>query len=189
MQYYRTFIALPVTAGEDLMELRQEIKTALATERISWVDPKNFHITLRFLGDTPTEDVQKIAGALKSAKFSQNSRHIPVTGVESFGPAKKPRVIWAAFAQEKWFKEIKSELDGYLEDLGFASQKQEFTPHLTLGRIRSLKDLSGYHAFMKGIRAKACEAVTVDRIIYYRSLLTPEGPNYTKLSEILFEKV
>ena len=42
MQYYRTFIALPVIAGEALLELRREIKTALAQERISWVDPDKF---------------------------------------------------------------------------------------------------------------------------------------------------
>lgn len=188
MQYFRTFIALPVKAGEDLMELRHEIKTALAHERISWVDPANFHITLRFLGDTSPGDVEKISVAMKGSGFIQNASSAPVTGVKSFGPAKKPRVIWAAFGQEQWFKELNAELNIFLKDLGLASQNQEFTPHLTLGRIRSLQDVSGYHAFMQGIKARACEAIYMDRIIYYRSIIGSNGPKYTRLSQILLKK-
>jgi len=168
------------------MELRQEIMHALAKERISWVDPKNFHITLRFLGDTSPGDVDKIAGSMNSAGFRQNSRHVPVSGVGSFGPARRPRVIWAAFGQELWIREIKSTLDEFLEDLGFSAQNQDFTPHLTLGRIRSLKDVSAYHKIMKEIKGKTCEAVEIDRIIYYRSMLGPKGPQYSILSEVLF---
>lgn len=187
MQYYRTFIALPVIAGEALLELRSEIKTALAQERISWVDPANFHITLRFLGDTSPGDVDKISGAIKSGSLIQDIRAVKISGVGSFGPAKKPRVIWAALGQELWFREMKAGLDACLEDLGFPSKHQEYTPHLTLGRIRSLKNVPFYQAFMKEIRSRACDSVSIDRMVYYRSILGSGAPEYRELAEIRFK--
>jgi 2'-5' RNA ligase len=189
MQYYRTFIALPLKAGQDLLALRSEIMSTLADERISWVDPGNFHITLRFLGDTGPDDVKKISEVIKSKTLRRNARNIPVTGVESFGPARMPRVIWAAFSQDTWFREIKTDLDNCLESLGLPPQSQKFTAHLTLGRIRSLKNVSLYHAYMQEIKARACDAVAIDRIVYYRSILGPKAPEYVKLSECIFREV
>lgn len=160
--------------------------SALEDERISWVDPKRFHVTLRFLGDTRIRDVDKIARALQGVKFPTDEIWVPVTGVGSFGPRKKPRVIWAGFALEEWFGELKKGVDGILEDFGFPGADLPFTAHLTLGRIRSLKSLSRYHEIMEGKKDRACESVCFDRLIFYRSILGSGGPEYSKLEEILF---
>ena len=186
--YYRTFIALPVQVGADLLELRHEIMTALEDERISWVDPLRFHVTLRFLGDTPVGDVDTIARALKAGEFLPEALSVPVTGVGSFGPRKKPRVIWAGFGREEWFSNLKEGVDGLLEEFGFPKQDQPFTAHLTLGRIRSLRNLSSYHAFMEGMKSRACNPVCFDSLVYYRSILGSGGPEYSKLEEIRFRR-
>ena len=187
MQYYRTFIALPVQVGADLLEIRKELMSALEDERISWVDPKRFHVTLRFLGDTRISDVDKIARVLRDVRFPFNAIRIPVTGVGSFGPRKLPRVIWAGFGQEEWFSSLKEGVDGILEGFGFPKSDQPFTAHLTLGRIRSLKSLARYHDILEGMKGRACEPVNFDRLVYYRSVLTSGGPEYSKLEEILFK--
>jgi 2'-5' RNA ligase len=188
MQYYRTFIALPVQVGADLLELRHEIMTALEDERISWVDPLRFHVTLRFLGNTPARDVDIIARALKKGDFLPEALSVPVTGVGSFGPRKKPRVIWAGFGREEWFSELKERVDSLLGEFGIPRQDQSFRAHLTLGRIRSLRNLTRYHAFMEGMKGRACDAVRFDSLVYYRSILGSGGPEYRKLEEILFRR-
>jgi len=186
MQYYRTFIALPVQAGADLLKIRKELMFALEDERISWVDPKRFHVTLRFLGDTRISDVDRIARALKDVRFPTEAIWVPVSGVGSFGPRKKPRVIWAGFGREECVGGLKKEVDGILGDFGFNATDLPFTAHLTLGRIRSLRSLSGYHKVMEGMQDIACESVCFDRLVYYRSILGSGGPEYSKLEEILF---
>lgn len=188
MQYYRTFIALPVKVGTDLLEIRRELMSALEGERISWVDPGRFHVTLRFLGDTPVSYVDKIARALQGLSVQQEARWIPVRGVESFGPRKKPRVIWAGFGCEEWFGGIKREVDGILEDIGLSGEYQTFTAHLTLGRIRSLRSLSRYEDILADLKGRACEPVCFDSLVYYRSILGSGGPEYHKLKEIVFKR-
>jgi len=185
-EYYRTFIALPVQVGEDLLEIRKELMSALEDERISWVDPKRFHVTLRFLGDTRISDVDKIARALKDLRFPSEATWVPLTGVGSFGPRKKPRVIWAGFGQEEWFSSLKEGVDGILEGFGFPKSDQPFTAHLTLGRIRSLKSLARYHDILEGMKGRSCEPVRFDKLVYYRSILGSGGPEYSKLEEIQF---
>jgi 2'-5' RNA ligase len=187
-QYYRTFIGLPVQVGTDLLEARHELITSLEGERISWVDPKRFHITLRFLGDTRLCDVDRIGRALKEGEFMPHTTSVPVTGLGSFGPRKKPRVIWIGFGLKEWFSGLKDGVDSMLEECGFPKQDPPFTAHLTLGRIRSLRDLSRYYEIMEGMEAKSYKAVWFDRLIYYRSILGSRGPEYSKLEEILFRK-
>jgi 2'-5' RNA ligase len=187
-QYYRTFIALPVLVGGDLLELRHEMMIALKDERISWVDPKRFHVTLRFLGDTPLSEVDKIAKALKERENLPNAISVPVTGVGSFGPFKNPRVIWAGFSQEEWFNKLKEGVDDLLEEYGFPKQDQPFTAHLTLGRIRSLRNLSRYHEVIEGMKSRACDAVYFSSLVYYRSILGSGGPEYSKLEENVFRR-
>lgn len=188
MQYYRTFIALPVQVGADLMEVRHELMTALEEERISWVDPTRFHVTLRFLGDTPIEDVGRIATVLKAGGFRPDAMSIPMRGVGSFGPRKKPRVIWIGFDHEEWFSSLKEGVDSLLEELGFPRQEQAFTAHLTVGRVRSLRDLARYREVIEKMKSRIFEAVSIDRLVYYRSILGSGGPEYSSLEEIGFRK-
>lgn len=188
MQYYRTFIALPVKVGADLLEIRRDLMSALEEERISWVDPKRFHVTLRFLGDIHISDVNKIAWALQGLRVPTEATWIPVRGVESFGPLKKPRVIWAGFGYEEWFSGMKKGVDGILADLGLSGEDHPFTAHLTLGRIRSLRSLSRYQEILADLKGRACEPVCFDSLVYYRSILGSGEPKYHKLEELMFKR-
>jgi 2'-5' RNA ligase len=187
-QYYRTFLALPVTVGADLLELRQTIMTDLEEERISWVEPGRFHVTLRFLGDTRLSDVRKISRALKEGGFRPEAQKVPVNGVGSFGPRKKPRVIWVGFGMESWFGALKEGVDGLLEEHGIPKQDQPFTAHLTLGRIRSLRNVSRYLKIMDGMKDQVFEPICFDSLVYYRSILGPGGPEYKQLENLWFRK-
>jgi 2'-5' RNA ligase len=109
-----------------------------------------------------------------------------MSGIESFGPRKKPRVIYFGFGQKEWFNALKEDVDGVLEELGFPVQDQPFTAHLTLGRVRSLRNLSRYHEVIEGMKTRSCESVYFDSLVYYRSILGSRGPEYSKLEEIRF---
>jgi 2'-5' RNA ligase len=188
MQYYRTFLALPVKAGADLLEIRKELRYALEDERISWVDPTRFHVTLRFLGNTRIEDVERISRALKEDEFRPDARVVSMCSLGSFGPRKKPRVIWVGFDCEEWFKEVKEGVDELLEELGFPRQETPFTAHLTLGRVRSLRDPARYREVLQEMKTRICETVCFDRLVYYRSILGSDGPEYMPLENISFRK-
>ena len=185
-QYYRTFVGIPVTVDREVYRLRTQLMEALAEERISWVNPLNFHVTLRFLGDTDIGLIPKIGEALHKELELPEKTSQQLKGPGSFGPRKKPRVIWLGFDQEESFQSIRSGTDQALEKCGWPLCDQPFRPHLTLGRVRSLKDSNRFYEIIEQMKETFIGRAEVDRLVFYRSELGKNGPIYTPLNEMRF---
>jgi len=185
-QYYRTFIGLPVRVGSTVLWARNHMMEALADERISWVNPKNYHVTLRFLGDTDVTAIQQIKEALQSEVKLPLESSLQLKGPGSFGPRKKPRVIWLGFEQDEPFLSLRAGADRALEKCGWPLSDQPFRAHLTLGRVRSLKDPDRYYEINEQIKETFTGRAEVDRMVFYRSELGESGPTYTALKEMRF---
>ena len=187
-QYYRTFIGLPVKVSDGILEARQELLECLTGERISWVDPERFHITLRFLGNTQVSMIRDINQALKNGIKVPKKSHIMLTHPGSFGPRKRPRVIWVGFESSTLFEMLKSDIDQALESCGIPLVDQPFRAHLTLGRLRSIKDLNGFHNAVAAMKDRFSDLVEFNRLVFYRSELGKGGPVYTPLYQVEFKE-
>ncbi|MEN8201862.1 MAG: RNA 2',3'-cyclic phosphodiesterase [Bacteroidota bacterium] len=187
-QYYRTFIGIPIRPGPELLSLRSELMASFSRERISWVQPELFHVTLRFIGDTPVSALENIRELLRKRVQVPKTAELELEGVGSFGPRKKPRVIWVGFKEPDLFETVKGEVDRALETCGIQREDFPFSPHLTLGRVRSLKYPDVYYESIRNISPSLKETVQIDRMVYYRSELGREGPKYTGLEEYMFSK-
>ena len=183
-QYYRTFIGLPLQVEQPFLEARRELLAAFREERISWTLPEQYHVTLRFLGDTERDAVQTIIHALRNwVSLPKQSRQI-LRGLDSFGPRKRPRVLWVGF--EDFFHHLKEEVDSALQSCGIPLENQPFRAHLTLGRVRSLKNPDKYYQTVEKMHERFKASVLVDRLVFFRSILGPRGPEYRKLNELQF---
>ena len=185
-QYYRTFIGLPVSVERSVLNARAELMQLLGGERISWVDPKRYHITLRFLGDTPLPEVGEIGRALHEGLDLPGKWNVPMSGAGSFGPRKYPRVIWVGFEDSTMFDYLKGEVDRVLQTCGIPPAEEPFRPHLTLGRIRDMKDLEGYYGSIGKMQDKFNQCVQFDSLVFYRSEMGKGEPVYTSLLELEF---
>ena len=188
MKYFRTFIGLPVKVGERVLEARRELMESLSGERISWVDPERYHITLRFLGDTKITAIDEIGKALYEKVNIPEKLHVPFAQTGSFGPRKRPRVIWIGFGNTAMFASLKFDVDSALKECGIAPVDQPFRAHLTLGRVRSLKDLKGYYDAIEAMKDRFNELVLFDKLVFYRSELGSGGPVYIPLYQMEFRK-
>lgn len=185
-QYYRTFIGLPVKPGPGLLSMRSKMMESLSGERISWVRPELFHVTLRFIGDTPVSVLEEIRKSLRKGVQVPKAAELELRGVGSFGPRKKPRVIWVGFQEPDLFKTLRAEVDRALECCGILRDDHPFNPHLTLGRVRSLQKPDSYYETITMLSPRLNESVLIDKMVYYRSILGPEGPGYSALEEYAF---
>ncbi len=185
-QYFRTFIGLPVTVGGEVYALRRQLMEALAAERISWVNPLNFHVTLRFLGDTDVALIPRIKEELRKELELPLKSSLELKGPGSFGPLKKPKVIWLGFDQDEPFQSLRSDTDRALEKCGWPLGNQPFRAHLTLGRVRSLKDPAQYYKIIEQMKDTFTGRAELDRMVFYRSELGESGPSYTALKEMRF---
>jgi 2'-5' RNA ligase len=185
-QYYRTFVGVPVKPGPGMLALRSELMASLSGERISWVTPELYHVTLRFIGDTSTSAIEAIRTSLKHNLLLPKAIEIDLKGVGSFGPRKRPRVIWLGFKEVELFKTLKRQVDRALESSGIQQEEHPYNPHLTLGRVRSLKDPEAYYGCIDRLAETELEPALIDSVVYYRSMLGPEGPRYTNLDKYNF---
>jgi len=130
-QRRRIFIAI---------NLPEEIKRNLADYQnkwpelpIRWTKPRNLHITLEFLGYVNNEELFEISKTIKEVASKQQPFSINLSKI-CYGPPKKmpPRMIWAVGEKSPQFTALKDDLKKSL----LSSEKREFFPHITLGRIR-----------------------------------------------------
>lgn len=176
----RLFIAIPIP--EELKRyassLRQEMEKAGAD--IKWVEPENYHLTLKFLGDVPEETVNDIIEFLERAAVSSTSFDIRLQGLGFFPNRRRPRVIWIGVEGEIDKAMFLGErVDSYLSAFGFeAEEKRSY--HLTLGRIRSEKNITqllNKAAILD--ESVGSKLFTVNEFCLMESQLTGKGPLYT----------
>ncbi|MEX1019544.1 MAG: RNA 2',3'-cyclic phosphodiesterase [Litorilinea sp.] len=149
----RTFIAidLPAPLHEAIRAtqaaLAQELDARLPTQAtpeaagLHWTHPESTHLTLRFIGDTPTDKIQPLAHALQSALATMPPLVLQLRGLGCFPNLRRPRVIWLGLnGQLEQLAALQSAVEDVVRAAGFAPETQPYQPHLTLARtIRAVR--------------------------------------------------
>ncbi len=178
----RLFIGIPI--NDDVRQRLTELRDALKRTRahVGWVPPRNYHLSLAFLGDTPREMVADLGEALDDAAQCEPFP-FAVTRIGSFGSRRSPRVIWAGVEAPDVLTTLYEKLRDNLEALGLDTDSRPFRPHITLGRVRSSRGRSELVEGLERVADTVFGDVTTARIHLYRSVLQPGGSVYTVLHE------
>lgn len=181
----RTFLAVEFSS-----EIQSRIAKFLAElrgipEKVKWVEPKNFHLTVKFLGPTPAEKMPEIREALRRAAGTVAPFAMSLEGVGGFPSLEKPRVIWIGVKEgTEALAALAKKVDEAVWPLGFPLEDRDFSPHATIGRPKD-HVRPGVLASALAPHAKAnfgqCQA---KMLTWFRSTLTPEGPVYEVLEQI-----
>ncbi len=130
------------------VEIPRDVQEALSLLRgglpgARWIDPENYHITLRFIGDIDDRLAHEIASLLDSVK--RRSFEVRFGGLTFFG-GNKPRAIVVSVEPIQPLIELQSELERLMQRLGLEPEGRKFTPHVTLARLRntSSRDVAEY---------------------------------------------
>jgi 2'-5' RNA ligase len=133
----RTFVAifLPIEVRESLLEAAHDLSVE---KSIRWSRPENVHLTLKFLGDVPEEDLDGIRGVLSRVCGRHEPFEAATSGFGAFPSASKARVVWADVVEGRdALRALAEDLETSLGSLGFAREsRRAFRPHVTLGRVR-----------------------------------------------------
>ena len=174
----RCFIALelPGPAQKNLEELIGSLQAAQAD--VKWVAPENIHLTLKFLGEIPMTGVENVKMIVQRSR----GRHLRIAtrfgSAGAFPGLKKPEVVWVGLdAGLEELRRIQQDVEGQAADLGFYREPRRFQPHLTLGRVRSQKNIAELSRAIGELRPPAAE-FELARLSLIQSTLTPRGPVY-----------
>ncbi len=179
----RLFIAVKIKPSEEFLNVFYELKETLFDEKVKWVEEHNMHITLKFLGDTAEGDIPAIIGTLKPIAERHKSFFITARSIGTFGGKKNPRVIWVGLEETGVLEKISLEIDTALNELGFERETRKFSPHLTLGRIKLIKDTNALFNIVENLKGEAFQKYKVEKFTLFESKLSPKGPKYFSLHE------
>lgn len=146
------------------------------------VEPRNIHVTMRFLGDISPPMVDKVFGAIKAVQFTPFD--IKLQGLGVFPSLNYPRVVWAGMTQgAEQLKSIFTQLEPQIRALGFAADNYGFSPHLTIARVRSGRNRQNLADLVSKKADYEFGVIRADCLRLKRSELSPKGPTYTTLRE------
>jgi len=181
----RLFVAVEIQPGKTLAEAYQVIRTNLRMERINWVSSDHFHITLKFLGDTTEDEIPQIMSRIKDLCRGSKPFAISLTSIGVFKNLREPRIIWIGCQSTDPLKVIQVKLECALSEIGFEPETREYSPHLTLGRMKEIRQINPLTQLITNYKNFEFQSQAIDRIILYESLLYPSGPQYNKIFEII----
>lgn len=183
----RTFICteIPQSIKVRIGELQNELRKTGTS--VSWTRPSNIHLTLKFLGAVPASRIERVSKAVERAASGISPFEIEVVGTGCFPSARNPRVLWVGLTNvPDTMNELYSNIESELEREGFPREKRKFSPHLTIGRVRT-PGTGASVAEQLIARGFEPERFTATEVIVMRSDLKPTGSIYTAQAVIRLE--
>ena len=170
----RLFIAidLPTDRSSSLRELREDALPA------RWTPPEQYHVTLRFLGDTENSQAETLKNELEAIDLP--SFLLGGHGLGVFPSIRKPHVLVARIHEDPGLMVLQSRTDVIATGLGLNEERKPFNPHITVARFAkaSSREVRGYLKMHQGF---SLEPFFVREFRLYESRLGSEGAVHTVL--------
>lgn len=149
---------------------------------VRWVEPGEYHLTLKFLGEVRSETLPGLSKAVGRVTSSTREFPMDIAGFGAFPTIRRPQVLWVGVEPTPALRCLKQDLEWALADHGFERETRAFHPHITLGRVegnegagafRGLDALAAGLTFREHVAAKSVDVV--------RSHLSRQGVRYSLL--------
>ena len=163
-----TGLEIPADIGQALSTLRGGLPGA------RWIDPGNYHLTLRFIGDVDDTIAHEVASLLGRVKRGAFDLHME--GLTSFG-GRKPRAVVANVSPAQALLDVQAEQERLMQRIGLEPEGRKYTPHVTLARLResSSRDVAEYLAARGFFRTSPFK---VSRFVLFSSRASVGGGPY-----------
>jgi 2'-5' RNA ligase len=182
MVTFRGFIAVDITPTAEIITFEKDI--AKTNADIKLVEPENIHITLKFLGDTDEQNRDAIEQAMKESVVGIPPFPINLKGTGVFPNQHYMKVLWIGISDTGNLETIARALDKKLGNLGFKKENRRFSPHLTVGRIRTARNKNYLIKIINQYAVTEFTTQQIEMITLKKSELTPKGPIYTTLHTV-----
>jgi 2'-5' RNA ligase len=181
----RTFIAIDLDDAlkKNLAALVDELKPLAGNVR--WVGASGMHLTLKFLGEMPEEEVAGVSSVLEDIAARHRPFPLLLQGTGAFPPGRRnPRVFWAGVVPVPALISLQEEIEREMEKRGFERERRPFRPHLTLGRVKFPVPLDSLVKGLQRYEERIFGEMNVHGFVFFRSILRPSGAEYSVLKEL-----
>ncbi len=163
-----TGLEIPAPIAQSLATLRGGLPGA------RWIDPENYHVTLRFIGDVDdliAHEVASMLGQVRRPAFDLN-----IEDLTAFG-GRRPRALVATLGPAQALMDLQAEHERLMQRVGLEPEGRKYTPHVTLARLResSSRQVADYLAVRAPFRSAA---FPVSRFVLFSSRASVGGGPY-----------
>ena len=186
MNQIRAFIAidLPKPIQDSIENQTTRLRQGMGNGLVRWVPAANMHLTLKFIGSISSSHVEFLKQMLNQATESLSPFDLKIGGTGSFPNSKRPKVIWVGIHAPAELAALQRNIEAGAARLGYEKEERSFSPHLTLGRVRSditSADLQRIRFTLDSFQLGSIGAARIDAVHLYKSDLHSDGSVYTKL--------
>ena len=186
MSVIRAFIAInlsqEILEGIELMSL--ELRSRLEDVPIRWVPADNIHLTLKFLGNVSTTNLEMLKEIMGNVVSNHHECDISVGGIGAFPKPHNPRVIWVGMEVPQELISLQRNIEIETARLGYSREHRPFSAHLTFGRVSrnaSSQDVHAIAEILDSYKVGFLGATRITSVYLYRSDLKPDGAVYTPI--------
>ncbi len=184
----RVFIAIKIYPDTQFAEKLRNLKQQLAEEPIRWVKPENYHVTIRYIGDCDSLMIRDISAGLAGIVRLQPSFDLTIKELGVFRSLRHPRVLWAGIETGPGLYELRKEVDLMLNLKGFKFEADNFSPHLTLGRMKKIIYQRRLSDLIREYKKPALMSQVAESVVFFESIPGNGGAEYFPLSEHFFNE-
>lgn len=184
----RLFVALAISEPlrGKLDALIQALRAADPAPR--WVNSRNLHITLKFIGEAPSEKLPQICEALKTVRLACQLS-LELRGLAFFPGARRPAVLWLGLEPAEPLVRLAGEIDRALAMAGIPREERPFVAHLTIARFKQPRVSPALAAQIEKQQSRVFGSVATSELHLMESRLQPGGAEYTTLRSFAFSGV
>jgi len=174
----RIFTAIKINPVDQFVKVYENLKSSCSNDKIKWVELYNIHITLKFFGETEESRIEGIKELLTKVSKKHFSFSLNIKDIGILGSSYNPKIIWVGFDRSKKLIDLANDVLDQVESLGFERGRQNFIPHITIGRIKYLDDKKRFQETIDKFKSIEIQQQNVDQFYLIESILTPKGPEY-----------
>lgn len=179
----RSFIAFEINDPKILTGIEELQRDIIQSgSNIRTVSTRNLHITLSFLGEVPKVTIDRVTAELNQIDFVPFD--ISLRGIGAFPNIRRINVVWVGIDKGREdLQTIFQLLRPRLRRAGLTKIDRRFSPHITIARVRSRKNINQLSQKLLSIDDIELGSTLLDTLKLKKSVLTPQGPRYTTLAE------
>jgi len=175
-------VKMPPAVRYTLAQIQNTLRETQAD--VKWVEIDNLHLTIRFLGSVERARLFGLQEAGRRTATTLSPFQLAIGGLGAFPEISRPRVLWIGVLRgTQEMTSLYRKLEDELRTIGFPQEERPYAPHMTLGRVRSPKNLSSLEKEVRKFRTYQAGEMEVQSFCLIRSRLMPSGPEYSVIEE------
>lgn len=186
----RSFVAVELSEESRRLCAALQERLRRGVTGVKWVEPEQFHLTLKFLGDVPRGDVPRVSEALEAAAARLEPFTLSLRGAGAFPNQRRARVVWIGVEQgAEELRRAAAAVEEALGPLGYPPEDRPFRAHLTVGRVREPGPSPRLEESLRALSQEVCGESLIGHLTLFASKLTPKGPIYTVQTKHMYGSV